>query len=145
VFLDDPMAGDLLPFTTRFRWSTLRGRCRRQLVAGALILAAAAGYAWFAGVHMARRGSDQRAFDQPLVSLAVRLTPLPVHLFQYEPRNDRELYLATVIKDQRDMITALTALLLRMVVAVTAGGIGLVLLTAGSTEWEIRSETASGP
>jgi hypothetical protein len=142
VFLDDPMAGDLLPFTTRFRWSALRGRCRRHLVAGVLILAAAGGYAWFAGAHMARRGSDERAFDQPLVRLAVRLTPLPVHLFQHEPRNDRELYLATVIKDQRDMITGLTVLLLRMIIAVTAGGIGLVLLTAGSTEWELRSGPA---
>jgi len=133
------MARDLLPFTTRFRWSALRGRCRRHLVAGVLILAAAAAYAWFAGAHMARRGSDERAFDQPLLRLAVRLTPPPAHLFQHQPQNDRELYLATVIEDQRDMITGLTVLLLRMIVAVTAGGIGLVLLTAGSTEWEIRS------
>jgi hypothetical protein len=145
VFLDDPMAHDLLPFTTRFRWSALRGRCRRHLVTGVLILAATAAYAWFAGAHMARRGSDERAFDQPLVRLASRMNPLPVHLLQYQPQNDREFYLATVIKDQRDMITGLTVLMLRMIVALTAGGIGLVLLTAGSTEWEIRSEIAPGP
>jgi hypothetical protein len=40
------------------------------------------------------------------------------------------------------MNIALTVLMLRMVAAATAGGIGLVLLTAGSTEWELRSETA---
>jgi len=109
------------------------------------MLVAAAAYAWFAGFHMARRGSDERAFDQPLVRLAARMNPLPVHLGQYQPQNDRELYLATVIKDQRDMLVGLTALVLRMIAAVTAGGIGLTLLTAGSTEWEIRSETAPGP
>jgi hypothetical protein len=138
------MDHDLLPFTTRFRWSALKGRCRRRLLAGVLVLAAAACYAWFAGFHVARRGSDDRAFDRPLVRLAVRLTPLPAHLHQYQPQNGREQYLATVVKDQRDMIIALTILMLRMVATVTAGGIGLVLLTAGSTEWEIRSETAPG-
>jgi hypothetical protein len=53
------------------------------------------------------------------------------------------LYLATVISDQHDMINGLTVLALRMVLALTAGGFGLVLLTAGSTEWELRSEVGS--
>lgn len=139
------MPNDALPLVTRFRWSALAGRCRRRLAAGLLLLAAAGAYAWFAGLHMARRGADELAFDQPVVRLAGRMNPLPVHLHQYEPQNDRELYLSTVIKDQRDMLVGLTAFLLRLVAAMTAGGFGLVLLTAGSTEWEIRSETAPGP
>jgi hypothetical protein len=139
------MSNDALPIFTRFRWSALKGRCRRRLTAGLLALIAALVYAWFAGSQMARRGSEERAFDQPLVRLAARMNPLPVHLHQYQPQNDRELYLATVVKDQQDMLVGLTALLLRMIAAVTAGGIGLTLLTAGSTEWEVRSETAPGP
>ena len=139
------MPNDALPLFTQFRWSALKGRCRRRLAAGLLVLVAAAAYAWFAGSQMARRGSDEGAFDQPLVRFAARMNPLPPHLHQYQPQNDRELYLATVIKDQRDMLVGLTALMLRMIAAVTAGGIGLTLLTAGSTEWEVRSEPAPGP
>ena len=43
------------------------------------------------------------------------------------------------------MINGLTLLALRLILAVTAGGFGLILLTAGSTEWEIRSEAGPGP
>jgi hypothetical protein len=139
------MPNDALPVFTQFRWSALKGRCRRRLAAGLLILAAATAYAWFAGSQLARRGSDEGAFDQPLVRFAARMNPLPAHLHQYEPQNGRELYLATVIRDQRDMLVGLTALLLRMIAAVTLGGLGLVLLTAGSTEWEVRSEAAPLP
>jgi len=32
-----------------------------------------------------------------------------------------------------------------MIGAVTAGGFGLILMTAGSIEWEIRSEASAGP
>jgi hypothetical protein len=32
----------------------------------------------------------------------------------------------------------------RLLATVTVGGLGLVLLTAGSTEWEIRSEGRAG-
>ena len=138
------MPNDALPIFTQFRWSALKGRCRRRLAAGLLVLAAAGAYAWFAGAQLARRGSDERAFDQPLVRLAGRMHPLPAHLHQYQPQNDRELYLSTVIKDQQDMLVGLTALVLRMLAAMTAGGVGLTLLTAGSTEWEVRSETAPG-
>ena len=68
------------------------------------------------------------------------MNPPPVHLRAYVPQNDRELYLAAVISDQHDMINGLTVLALRLILAGTAGGFGLILLTAGSTEWEIRSE-----
>lgn len=137
------MAHDLLPYTTRFRWSALKGRCRRRLLGGLLLLAAAAAYAWFAGAQMARRGADAHAFDQPLVRTAARMNPPPAHLRAYAPQNGREEYLAAVISDQQDMINGLTLLALRLILAVTAGGFGLILLTAGSTEWEIRSE--AGP
>ena len=138
------MPNDALPIFTQFRWSALRGRCRRRLAAGLLVLAAAGAYAWFAGAQLARRGSDERAFDQPLVRLAARMHPLPAHLHQYQPQNDRELYLSTVIKDQQDMLVGLTAFVLRTLAAMTAGGVGLTLLTAGSTEWEVRSGMAPG-
>jgi hypothetical protein len=138
------MRNDAVPVFTRFRWSALKGRCRRLLAGGSLILAVSAGYAAFAGSQTVPRGAGRSTFDRPVVALAERLNPPPVHLRFYEPQNDRELYLAAVIKDERDLNLALTIFLLRMIVAATAGGIGLVLTTAGSTEWEIRSEQA-GP
>ena len=138
------MSKDAQPLFTRFRWSALTGRCRRRLLGGLVLLAAAGAYAWFAGAQMARRGADDHAFDQSLVRMAARMNPPPAHLRAYVPQNDRELYLATVISDQRDMIIGLTVLALRWILAVTAGGFGLILLTAGSTEWEIRSEAGPG-
>jgi hypothetical protein len=133
------MPDDKLPSARRFRWEALEGRCRRRLTAGLVLLLVAAAYAVFAGLHMARRGADDHGFDRPLVRLAQRLNPPPVHLRQYLPQNDRELYLYTAVSDQRDLSIGLTALALRMIAVMTAGGLGLVLLTAGSTEWEIRS------
>jgi hypothetical protein len=139
------MAADAVPVFTRFRWSALNRRARRRLAAGFVLLLAALAYAWFAGFNMARRGADERALDQPLVRLAVRMNPLPPHLFMHEPQTQRELYLAAAFRDQRDMSIALTALVLRLIAAVTAGGLGVILMTAGSIEWEIRSESAAGP
>lgn len=138
------MPADRVPIVTRFRWSALNRRARRRLAAGGVLLLAALAYAGFAGFNMGRRGADERAFDQPLVRLAVRINPLPPHLFMYEPRTDRELYLAAAFRDQRDMSIALTALVLRLIAAVTTGGFGVILMTAGSIEWEIRSEAVPG-
>lgn len=128
---------------TRFVWSALRGACRRRLIAGLVLLALALGYGIYAGRQFGRRGSDAHVLDQPLVRAARGLTPAPRHLRSIEPANDRELYLVTVISDQQDVTFGLTLLILRTIVALTLGGLGLVLLTAGSTEWEIRSETAA--
>lgn len=139
------MPADAVPVFTRFRWSALNRRARRRLGAGFALLLAALAYAGFAGFHMARRGADERAFDQPLVRLAVRINALPPHLFLYAPQTDREIYLAAAFRDQRDMSIALTTLVLRLIAAVTAGGFGMILMTAGSIEWEIRSEGAAGP
>ena len=127
---------------SRFRWSVLRGTCRRRLVAGLMLMAVAVGYGMYAGQRLGQRGSDDHVLDQPLVRMARSMTPLPRHLGTIEPQNNRELYLVTVISDQQDVMFGLTLLILRMIVALTAGGFGLVLLVAGSTEWEIRSETA---
>jgi hypothetical protein len=137
------MASDALPVFTRFRWSALNARARRRLLAGLALLLAALAYGAFAGFTLARRGADQRAFDQPLARLAAGMNPLPPHLFMYEPRTDRELYLAAAFGDQRDMSVALTAFIMRMILSVTAGGFGLILMTAGSIEWELRSEAAA--
>jgi hypothetical protein len=49
------------------------------------------------------------------------------------------LYLVTAISDQQDTLHGLTLLVLRLIVAITFGGFGLVLVTAGATEWELRS------
>lgn len=138
------MPADAVPVFTRFRWSALNRRARRRLAAGFVLLLLALAYAGVAGFNMARRGADERAFDQPLVRLAGRMNPLPPHLFMYEPQTERELYLAAAFRDQRDMSLALTAFVLRLIASVTAGGFGLILMTAGSIEWEIRSEAAAG-
>jgi hypothetical protein len=126
----------------RFVWSALRGGCRRRLAAGIVLVALATGYGLYAGRQFGRRGSDDRVFDQPLVRAARAMTPAPRHLGSITPENSRELYLVTVISDQQDVTFGLTLLILRSIVVLTVGGLGMVLLTAGSTEWEIRSETA---
>jgi hypothetical protein len=59
------------------------------------------------------------------------------------PENSRELYLAAVITDQQDVMLGLVLFILRMIAAITSGGLGLVLVTAGATEWEVRSERAA--
>jgi len=128
--------------TPRFAWSALRGRCRRSLLTGVVLVAVATGYGIFAGRQFGRRGSDTHAFDQPLVRAAHAMTPMPRHLGTITPENTRELYLVTVISDQQDVTFGLTLLILRAIIVLTLGGLGMVMLTAGSTEWEIRSETA---
>jgi len=130
----------LKPPSSRFQWSAFRGRCRRRIVAGLLLLLVAGGYAAYAGQRFGTRGNDEGVVDQRLAGLGHLLTPPPVHMRSITPQNDRELYLVTVIKDQQDIAFGLTMLVLRMIATLTVGGIGLVLLTAGSTEWEIRSE-----
>lgn len=126
--------------STRFHWSALRGRCKRRIVAGLILLLVAALYATYAGQRFGTRGNDDGVFDQQLARLGHLMTPPPVHMRSISPQNERELYLVTVVKDQQDITFGLTMLVLRMIATLTVGGIGLVLLTAGSTEWEIRSE-----
>ncbi len=124
---------------SRFSWTVFRGRCRRRLLAGLVLFALAAGYAAYAGYGLGQRGRDATMIDQPLVHMARQLTPPPFHLRGLEPQNSRELYLVTAISDQQDTLHGLTLLVLRLIVAITFGGFGLVLVTAGATEWELRS------
>jgi hypothetical protein len=125
--------------TTRFDRASFHGRCRRNLLAGLALLTLALVCAGWAGDHFRRRGADATAFDRPLVAAARSMVADPVHLKTLQAQNDRELYLLTVVSDQRDVLFGLVVLLLRMIVALTLGGFGLVLATAGATEWEIRS------
>lgn len=130
---------------SRFSWAVFHGRCRRRLLAGLVLLALAAAYAAYGARQFGRRGADGSAFDRAVVvRLAHAMTPPPVHLRGIEPSNSRELYLLTVIADQQDVLTGLTVLLLRLIPAVTLGVLGMVLVTGGSTEWEVRSEIAAG-
>ncbi len=125
---------------SRFRWSALRGRCRVRILVGLAVLLLALAYTSYAGQRFGHRGYDDRGFDTPIVRLAHTFTPPPRHMRDMTAENERELYLITVISDQQDVVFGLTAFLLRMVVSTTIAGFGLILLTAGSTEWEIRSE-----
>jgi hypothetical protein len=128
------------PAAPRFRWSALRGRCRRRLVSGLVLLLVAGGHGLFSASHLSKRGSDDRAFDRPLVETARSLTALPAIVRDFTPQSDRELYLKAVVTDQQDLNFGVTLFMLRMILTMTIGGLGMVLLTAASTEWEIRSE-----
>ena len=123
----------------RFRWSALRGRVRRRLAAGLVLLMLAGGHAIWAARHLSVRGSDDGAFDQVLVSAARSVTAIPNEAERFTPQSDRELYLKAVLTDQQDLTFGMALFMLRMILTVTLGGLGMVLLTAASTEWEIRS------
>ena len=123
----------------RFRWPALRGRCRRRLVTGLLMTALAVSYGSWAGGRFGRRGADTHVFDWPVVRVAARLTGLPAGMRGAQPQNDRELYLFAVITDQQDVMFGMTLFMLRMIATLTVGGLGMVLIAAGSTEWELRS------
>ncbi len=127
--------------SNRFKWSVFRGRCRRNLLAGLAIFVLAGAYGIWAAERFATRGADARAFDGGLVRIAERMISRPAYLQMIQPQNRRELYLVTVISDQRDVLVGMTVLVLRLIILLTASGLGLVLITAGATEWEVRSET----
>src|SRR3972149_9503521 len=125
---------------TRFVWSAFRGRCRRRVLTGLLLMIVAAVYGGFAGQRVGRRGADDRGPDQPIVRLARSMTTSPTHMRAIHPANNRELYLVTVISDQQDIMFGQTLLILRMILSLTIGGLGVVLVAGGSVEWEVRSE-----
>lgn len=123
------------------------GRVRSRVVLGVLILSAALFYGTWSTRRLGERGSERQTFDQPIVSAAGRLVQRPDRIPEVLIRTQTELELSAVARDQQDMLFGLTVLLLRLLVTGTAAGLGLILLAAGSTEWEIRSEylRAAGP
>jgi hypothetical protein len=127
----------------RFDRSTCCGRCRRNLLTGLVLMAIGIAYGSWGARQFGQRGADDRAFDRPVVRAARRMVPPPTHLKDMWPQNDRELYLTAVISDQQDVMLGLMLFILRMIASLTAGGLGLVLVTAGATEWEVRSEGVS--
>ena len=122
-------------------WPALQGRCRRRLAVGLIMMAVAMAYGAWAGSHFGHRGPDTRALDWPVVQVAARLTGLPTAVSGIRPHDDRELYLLAVITDQHDMMFGMTVFMLRMIATLTVGGLGIALIAAGSTEWELRSRT----
>jgi len=126
--------------STRFKWPVFRGRCRRNLLAGLVLFVLAGGYGSWAAYRFASGDDGGHAFDRAVVQLAPPMIREPRHLSGVQPRNITEFYLLSVISDQRDALVGMTVLALRGIIALTAAGLGLVLLTAGATEWEIRSE-----
>ncbi len=127
----------------RFKWSIFRGRCRRNLLAGLALFLVAGGYGAWAAQRFSARASDTRGFDHALVRLADRMVRQPDDIRSIQPRNLRELYLSAAISDQRDVLVGETAFILRFIIVATAAGLGLVLMTAGATEWEVRSELSA--
>jgi len=103
------------------------------------MMALAVAYGSWAGGRFSRRGADAQVFDWPVVRVAARLTRLPAALRGAQPQNDRELYLLAVITDQQDVMFGMTLFMLRMIATLTVGGLGIALIAAGSTEWELRS------
>ncbi len=130
---------------TRFQWSVFHGRCRRNLIAGLVLSLLAGSYGAWAGYRFASHDDGAQAFDRAIVRLAAPMIRQPVHLRGIQPRNITEVYLISVIADERDALVGMTVLTLRAIIALTAGGLGLILLTAGATEWEIRSELNGAP
>ncbi len=130
---DDPWV------TSRFAWSLFTGRVRTRVLAGALVLAVALSYGGWAARRLGQRGSERQTFDHALVSAAGRIVQRPDRVPDVPTTTTLELELAAVARDQQDLLFGITVLLLRLVVTGTVAGVGLILLTAGSTEWELRS------
>lgn len=129
----------------RFDRKALRGRSRRNLAGGLLLLILSLAYGSWATARLATRGAERTTFDTPVVRVAASLVTSPDVRPDFDPKTSTEFYLLAVITDQQDILFGLTLLVLRLLVAGTAAGLGLVLLTAGATEWEVRSEASAPP
>ena len=130
--------------TPRFRRDALTPRARGRLLAGLAMLFVSLAYATWGAQRLGTPGQEDGAMDRPVVGVAARMTaPLSRYFPRGEPQTEDELLLRAMVHDQQDVVFGLTVLLLRLLLASTIGGLGLVLLTAGSTEWELRSEAAT--
>lgn len=126
--------------TTRFSMAAFRGRVRTRVLVGVLALSVGLGYGTWATRRLAQRGSERNTFDQVIVSATGRIVQRPDRMPALRTRTSLELELDAVARDQQDLLFGLAVLLARLIVTGTIAGVGLVLLTAGSTEWEVRSE-----
>jgi len=136
----DIQLADWTGVASRFSLEVFRGQVRSRVVLGAVILALALTYGTWATRRLAQRGSERHTFDQVLVSAAGQLVQRPDRVPDIPVRTSTEVELSAVARDQQDLLFGLTVLLLRLLATGTVGGLGLILLAAGSTEWEVRSE-----
>jgi len=125
-----------------FLWTELHSRARTRLLAGLVLLVIGLGYGSWASLRFGIRGGDTTGFDRPIVNAARSLVPAPFVTQTMRPTNNRELAMMSTVFAQHDTVSGFAVLLMRLIVALTVVGFGLVLLTAGSTEWEVRSEFA---
>ena len=123
----------------KFNQALLKGRCRRNLALGLLGLLIALQYGGWTAWQFSRPRIDLAAFDRPLLRAAASMVPPSDRLDHLRISNPTELYLSGVIYYQQDLLFALSLLTLRGIVTLTLTGLSLVALTAGATEWEIRS------
>ncbi len=121
--------------------SSIHGRALRLLI-GLALLVIGLGYGSWAALRFGIRGADGVGFDRPILDAARSLVPAPVVTQTMRPTNNRELVMMGAVFGQHDTVVGFAVLLLRSIAALTVVGFGLVLLTAGSTEWEVRSEFA---
>ena len=128
-----------------FVWEEFKGRARRRLAAGLVVLLVGLVYAGWAGARLARKGSERAPFDAVLVAPAAASVPVPYVSEHLRPGTPREAFLMTTVAMQHDSVQGLVVFLTRCAVALTIAGCGLVLLTAGSTEWELRSRLRVPP
>jgi hypothetical protein len=125
-----------------FSWTHFNGRCRTRLLTGLVLMVVGLGFGTWS---MARLGeaSVQQRIEGPIATFAARLVAPPLFLRGFRPASDRERALFVALVWAQDALFGMTLLALRMIVALTLAGLGLVLLTAGSTEWQVRSEMAA--
>lgn len=123
----------------RFRRELLVGPLRHRLLGGLALLVLSLWYGTWAAAHLARPGAERDTFDAPVVRFASRLVTAPDVDVPFDARTENEVYLLAIVRAQQDIVFGVTLLLLRCGSAAIVAGLGLVLLTAGATEWEVRS------
>lgn len=127
----------------RFRRELLVGSVRYRLLGGLGLLVLAMWYGSWAAAHLARHGAERDAFDRPVVNFASRIVTAPDVEVRFVPKTEDEVYLLAVVRAQQDTVFGVTLLLFRWILTSVVAGMGMVLLTAGATEWEVRSALAS--
>lgn len=127
----------------RFKREFLVGAARHRLFGGLVLLVLALWYGAWSAAHLTRPGAERDTFDRPIVRFASTLVTAPDVEVPFSPKTENEVYLLAVVRSQQDIVFGVTLLLFRCGAAAIMAGLGLVLLTAGATEWEVRSALAS--